>query len=60
MSVFNKTYENLLEDGKCELDNFGVVCEYMKRLAESQWKYRVAYKYNWWDNRNCWLIEVEK
>lgn len=60
MSVFNQTFENLLEDGYVELNRIETVFRYMQELLETETEYTVKYKYNWIDKVDCWLIEIKK
>lgn len=60
MSVFNQTFENLLEDGYVELNRIETVFRYMQELLDTETEYTVKYKYNWIDKVDCWLIEINK
>jgi len=63
MSVFNKTYENLLEDRYIELDNLDVAYHYMKilnQLNNESVEYTVSYRWNWINDCGCWLIQINE
>ena len=60
MSVFNQTYESLLEDGYCELSNLDLVYAYMKHLHKTDLEYSIKYKWNWIDECDAWLIEIKR
>ena len=50
MSVFNATYENLLEDGSVVLSRKETLISYINDLENDELDYQITRRHCWWDN----------
>lgn len=58
MSVFNATYENLLDDGSVVLKDKDTLINYINTLELDELDYQITRRFCWWDNTIEFVIEL--
>ena len=58
MSIFNATYENLLDDGSVVLKDKDTLINYINTLELDELDYRITRRFCWWDNTIEFVIEL--
>lgn len=58
MSVFNATYENLLDDESVILKDKDTLINYINTLELDELDYQITRRLCWWDNTVEFVIEL--
>lgn len=58
MSIFNATYENLLDEGSVVLKDKDTLINYINTLENDELDYQITRRHCWWDNTVEFVIEL--